>query len=234
MQDISLYWYISEEQQPIPKNLDTNTRDLKQFQRISGRMTRFSDILKAVKDLCRLTVLFNNLAKEDSIVSLIIKNEFLKHIKNNSEKTWRLIVQEIERFAEEAANLNTQIDKLIEKHDMYKNVITHNAVSSLNISYTISISKKSSSKRIADSELLSDGKELEFKQWLSCMIKKLDINADHYLIKKACIAYIESWTKDEATKHLVSRMHANHSEKYIISEKVFDHLKKIYKNSNKL
>ncbi|ODH12586.1 hypothetical protein ACO22_08118, partial [Paracoccidioides brasiliensis] len=48
------------------------------------------------------------------------------------------------------------------------------------------------------------------------------------------IAYIQNQTNEDTTYHITSYIKKNHSEQYQIIEEIIEHLKSIYKNTNKI
>ncbi|KGY14479.1 hypothetical protein PABG_12662 [Paracoccidioides brasiliensis Pb03] len=66
------------------------------------------------------------------------------------------------------------------------------------------------------------------------MKNKLWENADHYPTECMRIVYIENWTDGDAACHIAPCMEENHSEQYQTTEEMFEHLKSIYENANKL
>lgn len=90
------------------------------------------------------------------------------------------------------------------------------------------------SVKIDNPKHLTDGKELKFEHWLSRMNNKLRENADHFSTKFSKITYIENRTDRDAARHIALCMREDYPEKYLTADEVFEHLKEIYENSNKL
>ncbi|EEH44962.2 uncharacterized protein PADG_08611 [Paracoccidioides brasiliensis Pb18] len=66
------------------------------------------------------------------------------------------------------------------------------------------------------------------------MKNKLWENTDHYSTECMRIAYIKNQTDGNAAHHIALCMKENHPEQYQTAEEIFEHLKSIYKNANKL
>jgi hypothetical protein len=124
-----------------------------------------------------------------------------------------------------------QIDTLILERDNLKDAYVQLSLSARG-GTPGSDSKKST--KLADPEPLSDGVEPTFDQWISRIKNKLSANADHYPTESLKIAYIENRTKGDAARHLEPRMRENHPERYQTAEEIFDHLREIYLDPNKL
>ena len=64
------------------------------------------------------------------------------------------------------------------------------------------------------------------------MAKKLAAKADYYLIKTLCMAYVNSRVDSNIYKHLVTRFKMRVCKPFIIAEKMFEVLQKVYGDSN--
>ena len=64
------------------------------------------------------------------------------------------------------------------------------------------------------------------------MVKKLTANANHYLTKALCMAYVNSHVDGEAYKHLVARLRIGARKPFAIAEEMFEILQKVYGNVN--
>ncbi|PGH23040.1 hypothetical protein AJ80_02813 [Polytolypa hystricis UAMH7299] len=154
-------------------------------------------------------------------------NNYTTHIQH-AKDTYR---QKIEA-------LETQVKILIEENREYCNTCAQALVDSQNQASpprsSAGVARHSCSTKIADSNQLSDRKELEFEYWLSRIVSKMTVNTDYYPNKLAKMCYIENYTKGEAAKHIAPRMHQDHLEKYATAEEILDYLKEIYINPNYL
>ncbi|KGY14482.1 hypothetical protein PABG_12657 [Paracoccidioides brasiliensis Pb03] len=108
----------------------------------------------------------------------------------------------------------SQIDELIAECDELSHTLVH--------------------MTIDDLKHLTDSKELKFEHWLSQMKNKLWENADHYPTKHMRIVYIENQTDGDAAHHIAPCMEEDHPKQYQTAEEMFEHLKSIYEDANKL
>jgi hypothetical protein len=90
------------------------------------------------------------------------------------------------------------------------------------------------STKIADPELLDDGKDPKFEHWLSRMRNKLKSNTNHFSTEDLRMAYIEERTKGAAAQHIYPRMQQDYPEVYKTAEEIFQHLANVYKDPDKL
>lgn len=88
--------------------------------------------------------------------------------------------------------------------------------------------------KIHDPSMLTDGKEPRFDDWLLLMSQKLAANADHFNTSQLCIAYVASQYEGKSRKHITLQMRDNAMSPYTDSKDMFDHLKMIYSNLNRV
>jgi hypothetical protein len=66
------------------------------------------------------------------------------------------------------------------------------------------------------------------------MQSKLKANVDWYLIEQMTMTYVNIKLNEKTYKHISTRLNKNSARRYLIVDEIFDDLKKIYANSNKM
>jgi hypothetical protein len=66
------------------------------------------------------------------------------------------------------------------------------------------------------------------------MQSKLKTNEDWYFIERMTMIYVNIRLNDEAYKHIAIRLNNNFSRRYLTVDEVFDDLKRVYVDSNKM
>jgi hypothetical protein len=66
------------------------------------------------------------------------------------------------------------------------------------------------------------------------MQNKLKANVDWYSIERMTMTYVSIKFDEETYKHISIRLNKNSARRYLIVDKMFDDLKRIYANSNKM
>ncbi len=74
----------------------------------------------------------------------------------------------------------------------------------------------------------------KFEHWLFVMQSKLKTNDDWYSIERMTMTYVSTKLDEETYKHIAIRLNKNSSRRYFTVNEVFDDLKKIYVDSNKM
>ena len=95
-------------------------------------------------------------------------------------------------------------------------------------------SKKIKLTKLLDPPMLTDGHMTGFDidVWESKIVKKLTANANHYLTKALCIAYVDSCMDKEAYKHLAARSKIGAQKLFTTAEEMFEVLQKAYGDVN--
>ena len=95
-------------------------------------------------------------------------------------------------------------------------------------------SKKTKLTKLPDPPMLTNSYAAGFNIdiWESKMVKKLTINADHYLTKVLRMAYVNSRVDGEVYKHLAARLRINARKPFATAEEMFEILQKAYSNIN--
>jgi hypothetical protein len=88
-------------------------------------------------------------------------------------------------------------------------------------------------KKLLDSSVFIDDKNLIIDDWLSAMRNKLKKNADWFFIDVQQRTYVRIRIDDDVMKHLIFRFFKDSIKSYIISKEIFDDLYQIFDDSNR-
>jgi hypothetical protein len=66
------------------------------------------------------------------------------------------------------------------------------------------------------------------------MQSKLKANENWYLIKRMIMTYVSTKLNEEAYKHISTRLNKTSARRYLNVDEMFENLKRIYANSNKM
>ncbi|ODH12780.1 hypothetical protein ACO22_07921 [Paracoccidioides brasiliensis] len=117
-------------------------------------------------------------------------------------------------------------DSIFDDEKTLRDTITHLRMEQNNITDQAAV------KQSQIDELIAECNELSHT--LICMTNKLWENTDHYSTEHMRIAYIENQTDGDAAHHIALCMEEDHPEQYQTAEEIFEHLKSIYEDANKL
>ncbi len=88
-------------------------------------------------------------------------------------------------------------------------------------------------KKLSDSSVFTDDKNLIIDDWLSLMRNKLKENADWFSIDVQQKAYVRTRIDDDVMKHLTARFFKDSIKSYTIADEIFDDLYQIFDDSNR-
>ncbi len=88
-------------------------------------------------------------------------------------------------------------------------------------------------KKLLDSSVFTDDKNLIIDDWLNAMRNKLKENANWFSIEIQQKVYVRIRIDDDAMKHLIFRFFKNSIKLYIISKKIFENLYQIFDDLNR-
>src|SRR6187402_944441 len=94
--------------------------------------------------------------------------------------------------------------------------------------------KNNKSTRLPDPPILTDGVDPSYEHWIVNIQGKLIINADHYESEDARMYYVFGRTGGDAQKHLYSRFSYDAVERFETVKEMFECLKMIFTNPNKV
>jgi hypothetical protein len=109
----------------------------------------------------------------------------------------------------------------------------HVAEMTANINASNRFEKTKRSVIISNSTIFIENKT-KFEHWLSAMQSKLETNENWYFIERMTMIYVSIKLNDEIYKHIATRLNKNSSRRYLTINEVFDDLKRVYVDSNKM
>jgi hypothetical protein len=111
--------------------------------------------------------------------------------------------------------------------------VSHIAKMTANINASNWIEKTKRSIVISNSTIFIENKT-KFEHWLTIMQNKLKTNENWYLIERMIKTYVNNKLNEETYKSIWIRLNKNSENRYLIIDKMFNDLKRIYANSNKM
>ncbi len=102
-----------------------------------------------------------------------------------------------------------------------------------NINASNRLEKTKRSVVISNSTIFIEN-EAKFEHWLAIMQNKLKANEYWYFIEKMIMTYVSTKLNEKTYKHISTRLNKNFARRYLIVKEMFDDLKKIYADSNKM
>jgi hypothetical protein len=86
---------------------------------------------------------------------------------------------------------------------------------------------------ISNSTIFIENKT-KFEHWLTTMQSKLKANENWYFIERMIMTYVNIKLNEETYKHISTRLNKNSARRYLIVDEMFDDLKRVYADSNKM
>jgi hypothetical protein len=74
----------------------------------------------------------------------------------------------------------------------------------------------------------------KLEHWLSIMQSKLKANVDWYSIEQMTMTYVNIRFDEKTYKHISTRLNKNFLRKYLIVDEIFENLKHVYVDLNKM
>jgi hypothetical protein len=111
--------------------------------------------------------------------------------------------------------------------------VNHIAEMTADINASNRLEKTKRSIVISNSTIFIENKT-KFEHWLTIMQSKLKANENWYLIEWMIMTYVNIKLNEETYKHISTRLNKNSARRYLIVDEMFDDLKKIYADSNKM
>ncbi len=111
--------------------------------------------------------------------------------------------------------------------------MNHIAEMTADINATDRLEKTKRSVVISNSTIFIEDKA-KFEHWLIVMQSKLKANENWYLIERMIMTYVSIKLNEEAYKHISTRLNKSSARRYLIVDEMFENLKRIYSNSNKM
>jgi hypothetical protein len=111
--------------------------------------------------------------------------------------------------------------------------VKHIARMTADINASNRLEKTKRSVVISNSTIFIEDKT-KFEHWLAVMQNKLKANEDWYLIERMIMTYVNIKLNDETYKHIAIRLNKNSIRRYLTIDEIFDDLKRMYADSNKM
>ncbi len=86
---------------------------------------------------------------------------------------------------------------------------------------------------ISNSTIFIENKA-KFEHWLAIMQSKLKTNENWYFIERMIMIYVSIKLNEETYKHISTRLNKNSTRRYLIVDEIFENLKRMYADLNKM
>jgi hypothetical protein len=110
---------------------------------------------------------------------------------------------------------------------------TANQEMTANINASDRLEKTKRSVVLSNSTIFIEDKA-KFEHWLSTMQSKLEANVDWYSIERMTMTYVNIRLDEETYKHISARLNKNFSRRYLTINEIFEDLKRVYVDLNKM
>ncbi len=149
--------------------------------------------------------------------------------------------KKVKEMNELTKDYNNQTNKLHDviliirelKVELKERNISENSNTSLFIIEDEVVVSTATFKKLSDSSIFIDDKDLIIDDWLSIMRNKLEENANWFFTDVQQKTYVRIRIDDDAMKHLISRFFKDLIKLYIISKEIFDDLYQIFDDLNR-
>ncbi len=176
------------------------------------------------------------LKKDEASIATAWKNMRKEHV-----SFFRQLNEKVEEMNELTKDYNHQANKLHDailiirelKVKLRERNVSENSNTLLSIIEDEVVVSTVTFKKLFDSSIFTDDKDLIIDDWLSAMRNKLEENANWFSIDVQQKAYVRIRIDEDAMKHLIFRFFKNSIKSYIISKKIFDDLYQIFDDSNR-
>ncbi len=230
---------VSKEKQSVETK--SSNRSMREIRRES---VIFTDEIEDESDATSTSYHIQNL---DQLKYWLKKNEVSiattwTNMRDEHDAFFNQLNKKINEINELTKNYNTQANKL---HDVIliirelrveqreRNVEAINSNTFLFITEDEVIISIATFKKLFDSSIFIDDKDLIIDDWLSIMRNKLKENANWFFIDVQQKAYVRIRIDDDVMKHFIFRFFKNSIKSYTISKKIFDDLYQIFDDSNR-
>ncbi len=115
----------------------------------------------------------------------------------------------------------------------FSSSVDHIAEMTADINVIDRLEKTKRSVVISNSTIFIEDKA-KFEHWLVVMQSKLKANKDWYLIERIIMTYVNTKLNEEAYKHISTRLNKTSARRYLIVNEMFENLKRVYADSNKM
>jgi hypothetical protein len=136
------------------------------------------------------------------------------------------------KFFETAQNRIRNVRDLITS-SFVSSSVNHIAEMTADTNASNRLEKTKRSVVISNSTICIEDKA-KFEHWLSTMQSKLEANVDWYSIERMTMTYVSTRFDEETYKHISARLNKNFSRRYLIVDEIFENLKRVYVDLNKM
>jgi hypothetical protein len=200
-------------------------RVLKMIQQVRDEIKKMN---KKYNEQCDLIDEFQN---ERKILRERITN--LKNDKLDDKYIIRVLRKRL-KILEVVQNRTRNVrESIIFSYASSSSLMNHIAEMTTDINAIDRFEKVKRSAVISNSTIFIENKA-KFEHWLSAMQSKLETNENWYLIKRMTMIYVNITLNDEVYKHIAIRLNKNSSRRYLTMNEVFDDLKRVYVDLNKM
>ncbi len=203
----------------------TNDSDrvLKMIQQIRNEVKRMN---KEYNEQCDL---IDELQSERKILQkriIILKNDKL-----NNKYIVRALREKL-KILEIAQNRTRNARDLITS-SFVSSSVNHIAEMTADINASKRFEKTKRSVVLSNSTIFIEDKA-KFEHWLVVMQSKLRTSEKWYLIERMIMTYVNIKLNEEAYKHISTRLNKTSARRYLIVNEMFENLKRVYADSNKM
>ncbi len=181
-------------------------------------------MIKKYNDQCDVIDEFQNERK-----TLQKRIASLKNDKIDDKYTIRVLREKL-KILETTQNRTRNVRKLITSSFRSS---TADQEMTVNINATDRFEKTKRSVVISNSTIFIEDKA-KFEHWLSTMQNKLEANVDWYSNERMTMTYVNTRLDEETYKHISTRLNKNFSRRYLIVNEIFENLKRVYVDLNKM
>ncbi len=186
----------------------------------------FKKMIKKYNDQCDIID-----ALQDERKTFKEKITILKNDKIDDKYTIRALREKL-KILETAQNRIRNARDLITS-SFVSSSVNHIAEMTADINASNRLEKTKRSVVISDSTIFIEDKA-KFEHWLSTMQSKLEANVDWYSIERMTMTYVSIRLDEETYKHISTRLNKNFSRRYLIVDEIFENLKRVYVDLNKM
>ncbi len=119
---------------------------------------------------------------------------------------------------------------------LYQSLDSHVKMTANIVNINAIINRLEKSKRfaiISNSAIFIENKN-KFDHWLIVIQSKSKANENWYSIERMTMTYVSIKLNEKTYKHIFARLNKDSSRRYITMNEVFENLKKVYANLNKM
>ncbi len=202
-----------------------SARVLKMIQQIRDETKKMT---KEYNEQCDL---IDELQNEKKTLQERITN--LKNDKLDDKYIIRTLKEKLKILETAQNRIRNVRESIISSFASFSSFVNHITEMTANINVSNKFEKTKRSIVISNSTIFIEDKT-KFEHWLAIMRSKLKTNENWYLIEWMTMTYVSIKLNEEAYKHISTRLDKNFARRYLIVDEMFDDLKRIYANSNKM